>query len=170
MRHTIVAIIVMAILTIIQVSLFAFYPFALLSFCAWIWWKGFRTVIPWAAMSAVILDLYSNTFGATLLEWSIVLAVVAVISSTILTNRSLFALLAVVLSAFVLESMLHWGLWYLLWFIVPHASQITIWYDIKPVTFFVSLVLTCVYATLLWFIFSGGKRGRRVFLVSDQML
>lgn len=170
MRHILMAIIVTAILIIVQVSLFVYYPFALISFCAWIWWKGFRSVLPWAAITSVVLDLYSNAFGSTLFEWAIILTVIAVVSSTILTNRSMFALLVVALSGFVLGSMLHWGIWYLLWFVFPYASPLNVWYDINLVSFGISLLFTALYAIVLWFIFSGGKRGRRVFLVSDQMI
>ena len=170
MRHILMAIIVTIFLTIVQVSLFAYYPFALLTFCAWMWWKGSRMILPWAAVSVVILDLYSNAFGSTIVEWGIILIVVTVLSSTILTNRSLFALLVVTMTTFVLEAVLHWVIWYFLSFILSSARPLSLWHDINLSAIGVSILFTAIYTTILWFIFSGGKRGRRVFLVSDQML
>ena len=135
MRHILMAIIVTAILVVVQVALFGSYPFALVSFCGWIWWKGARMVIPWAAVSSVALDLYTNTVGVTMFEWCVVLSVIVVISSTVLTNRSLMSLLAVVLSGFVLESLVGWGLWYVLSFVVSHALPLSFWYDVDLKTF-----------------------------------
>ncbi len=170
MRHVLMAIIVTAILVVVQVALFGSYPFALISFCGWIWWKGSRVVIPWAAVSSVALDMYTNTVGVTIFEWCVVLCVIAVLSSTVLTNRSLISLLAVVLCGFVLGSTVNWGMWYLLSFVVSHALPLSLWYDVDLRAFGINIFFTAIYGTVLWFVFTGGKRGRRVFLVSDQVL
>lgn len=164
------AIIVTAILTVLQVSFFVSYPFALISFSAWIWRKGYRVVAPWAMVSAIIIDLYSSVFGSTIMGWSIVLVFVAVLSSTLLTNRSFFALLALVFSSLIAGLSIHWLVWYAFSFILSSAPILSLWHDVNILTLLWYAGMTLLYTVMLWFIVSGGKRGRKVFLVSDQML
>lgn len=170
MRHILAAIVTTIFLTVFQISVANPYPFALIAFATWMWWAGARRVVPWAGASVLIIDLYSPVFGTTLLEWILVLGIVMLVSVTILTNRSLLALFAVTLGTFITDSVLHWILWYVLSFFVSNTPSLSAWQDIHIGHFITYMIQTIFYTFALWFLLTKGKRGKRVYLVSDQAL
>ncbi|MDP2656384.1 MAG: hypothetical protein Q8P11_02365 [bacterium] len=170
MRYILVAIIMTLFLTILQVSVANPYPFALISFAAWMWWAGTRAVSPWAFCSVLIIDLYSPVFGSTLFEWILVLGIVSIVSVTILTNRSLLALLAITIGTFLGVTLIDWVLWYVLSFFISNAPSLNMWQDINVGHFVIQILGTIIYTLALWLMLTKGKRGKRVYLVSDQAL
>ena len=162
--------IITLIVTVFQIGLAGSFPLALLTYSAWLWLAGPSRITPWALASVIIIDLYSSAFGINMAVWAITIATISLLVKKVFTNRSLPALLAVLLTTYVLSSLVRWGIWYGLAWVIPSAPRITFRNDIDVAGFIIKIALVILYGVCIWYI--GGKKfaTRQVFLVGGQII